>query len=299
VIKRIIDISEQAYVRLKQKQMLIERDGETVGRIPVEDIGIVILQHPAIVITQAVVVACQQQGAVVVFCDGRHLPYSVVLPLSEGHTLHSKLLREQIAISEPTRKRLWQQVVQKKILHQSETLRVLGKNDQPLQRLARLVKSGDSGNHEAQAAQKYWRLLMGERFRRDREADGINALLNYGYAIIRAMVARAIVGGGLHPSLGLHHHNQYNGLSLADDLMEPFRPWVDRIAYRIALEQEQPAVDQSSKEALLGLLSQTVQWEKRRMPLMVACHYLIAKLKKAFSDRRERLCFPSLIEEGP
>lgn len=161
-----------------------------------------------------------------------------------------------------------------------------------MERLAKQVKSGDSENHEAQAAQKYWRLLMGEQFRRDRNADGINALLNYGYSIVRAMVARAVVGSGLHPSVGLHHHNQYNGLCLADDLMEPFRPWVDRIVYRITQQQTNPVIDKENKASLLKLLSQNVQWEDQNMPLMVASHYLMANLKQAFGDSKVKLIYP-------
>lgn len=296
MIKRVIDISRKAYLHIKNKQLLIDRDGEIVGQIPVEDLGVVILQHPAIVISQAAVIACQQQGVAIVFCDACHLPYSVLLPLSDGHTLHTKIMREQIAISQPTKKRLWQQIVQQKINQQCETLKMFKKNSIQLDRLAKQVKTGDSGNHEAQAAQKYWLLLMGGGFRRDRDADGVNALLNYGYAIIRAMVARAIVGSGLHPSVGLHHRNQYNGLCLADDLMEPFRPWVDRIVYRIAQQQESPAISQETKTMLLQLLSQDVHWGGRIMPLMVASHYLVANLKQAFGDRRIKLDYPQWVE---
>ncbi len=296
MIKRIIDISEQAYLHIRNKQLLIERDGETIGRMPVEDLGVVILQHSAIVISQAAIIACQQEGVVIVFCDACHLPYSVLLPLSDGHTLHTKIMREQIAISQPTKKRLWQQIIQQKINQQRATLKAFNKNTRPLDRLARQVKTGDSGNHEAQAAQKYWLLLMGSEFRRDRDAAGVNALLNYGYAIVRAMVARAIVGSGLHPSVGLHHRNQYNGLCLADDLMEPFRPWVDRIVYRIAEQQPFPKIDRKNKELLLQLLSQKVRWDGRAMPLMVASHYLVSNLKQAFSDKAVKLGYPQWVE---
>lgn len=296
MIKRIIDISEQAYLHIKHRQLLIDRDSKTIGQIPVEDLGVVILQHPAIVISQAAIIACQQQGVVVVFCDERHLPYSVLLPLSDGHTLHTKIMREQIAITQPTKKRLWQQIVQQKIRQQCETLGLFGKSTKLLERLIRQVKSGDTENHEAQAAQKYWRLLMGESFRRDYAAAGINCLLNYGYAIVRAMTARAIVGSGLHPSVGLHHRNQYNGLCLADDLMEPFRPWVDRIVYRIAQQQSTPEIDRETKALLLQLLIQRVHWRKHTMPLMVASHYLMANLKQAFSDRKVKLEYPQWLE---
>jgi len=299
MIKRIVDISENAWLHVRQNQLIIERDGEEIGSLPVEDLGVLILEHPAIVVSQKAVIACQQQGAVIVFCDERRLPYSITLSVAEGHTLHSKIIREQIAATLPTKKRLWKQVIQYKIRYQHETLQSLNKSSKAIERLAHLVKSGDSENHEAQAAQKYWRVLMGDEFRRDKDADGINALLNYGYAIMRAMVARAIVGSGLHPALGLHHRNQYNGLCLADDLMEPFRPWVDRIAYHLATGQNEPVIDRNAKEAFLQLLGKTVRWRDKTMPLMVACHYLAANLKEALTGSEKSLVYPEWIEDRP
>ena len=233
MIKRTIDVSQASYLHLKNLQLLIDQEGKTVGRIPVEDLGILILEHPAITITQGVILACQKNNVAVVFCDERHLPYSTLLPLSEGNQLHSKVLRQQIKISQPSKKRLWKIIVQEKIRQQALTLKNSGKPHQELLSISSKVKSGDSGNLEAEAARKYWPLLMGKGFVRDFEAEGANALLNYGYSIVRAMIARALVGTGLHPALGLFHHNQYNGLALADDLMEPFRPWVDRIVCKL------------------------------------------------------------------
>lgn len=299
MIKRIIDVSEKSYLHTRQSQLIIERKGEEVGSVPVEDLGILILEHPAIIISQKAVIACQQQGAAVVFCDDRRLPYSITLPVADGHSLHSKVIKAQIAATQPTKKRLWKQVIQHKIRYQQQTLQTFNKASKSLERLAETVKSGDSENHEAQAAQRYWRLLMGDDFRRDRDAGGINALLNYGYAVIRAMVARALVGSGLHPALGLHHRNQYNGLCLADDLMEPFRPWVDRIVYRLAAQQSDPAIDRSSKTPFLQLPGMNVRWRDKTMPLMVACHYLAANLKEALSDNEKSLTYPEWAVQEP
>ena len=219
MIKRIIDISEKSYLHIKNNQFLITRGEETIGSIPVEDLGIVILQHPAIVISQAAIISCQKNNTALVFCNERHLPYSIILPISDANSLHTKIIQEQVNVSVPTRKRLWKLAVQQKIACQIETLQKLGKLTAPLQKLKENVRSGDPKNVEAQAARKYWTLLMGKSFRRDINLDGINSLLNYGYSIIRAMLARAIVGAGLHPALGIHHRNQYNGLCLADDLL--------------------------------------------------------------------------------
>ncbi len=292
MIKRIVDISEPSYLHLAHKQLIIEQKGAVVGQIPIEDLGVLILQNPAIVATQAALLACQQNNVAVVLCDERHLPYSVLLPLTEANSLHSKIIRQQIAVNLPTRKRLWQQIVRQKIAVQAIVLRRLNKNALSLERLAEQVKSGDSDNLEAQAAQKYWRLLFGEQFRRDSEAAGINSLLNYGYAIMRALVARAIVASGLHPALGVNHSNQYDGLCLADDLMEPFRPWIDYQVYRLAEDTADLTVDKRSKVALLNLLSEPVLFGNQTLPLMVACHYLLADFKRAYSDRSAKLEYP-------
>lgn len=294
MIKRTIDISDQAYIHMKQGQLLIDKQGVTVGKFPIEDLGVLILQHPAIVVTQAAIIACQENNVVIVFCDTKHLPYSVLLPLSDGHSLHTKILQEQMAISLPVKKRLWQQIVKYKIREQANTLLLAGKNNTPLIRLAEKVKSGDSENHEAQAAQIYWRLLFGNNFRRDINAAGLNSVLNYGYAIMRAMVARALVGSGLHPALGLHHRNQYNGLCLADDIMEPFRPWVDLAVFRLIENEKQLEINTECKQALLGMLSDNVIWKGKKMPLMVACHSLAADLKNAYNNNKQKLHFPQL-----
>jgi len=291
MIKRVIDISEQAYLHLKNKQLLIDKQGETVAQLPIEDLGVLILQHPAIVISQQVIIHCQKNKVVIIFCDEKHLPYSLILPIAESHTLHNKILKQQIAVTEPTRKRLWQQIVQQKILAQAKTLAELGKDTTRLDRLASHVKKGGTGNSEAIAAQVYWRLLFGNDFRRNVDMGGINSLLNYGYSIVRACVSRSICGAGLHPTLGLFHKNQYNALCLADDIIEPFRPWVDLLVYRLS-QQGQLEVNQHTKQHLLGLLSETVLYEDKKMPLMVAMHHLMANLKRCYNKELKTLVYP-------
>ena len=299
MIKRIIDVSEAAYVCLKHQQLIIEKQGEVVGQVPVEDLGVLILQHPAIVLTQQLIVACQKNKVVIVFCDEKHLPYSLILPIGEGHTLHNKILKQQMAISEPTRKRLWQKIVQHKIKEQEQTLVMLNKESTRLSFLSTQVKTGDSGNCEAIAAQAYWKLLFGKAFKRDADLDGVNSLLNYGYAIIRAAVARSVCGAGLHPTIGLFHTNQYNALCLADDLMEPFRPWVDYVVYQMASTNSEVTINQQSKQALLGLMSEAVLYKKKTMPFMVALNYLMADLKRCYSDGIKTLPYPLLLTRVP
>lgn len=298
MIKRIIDISDQAYLHLKNQQLLIDKQGETIGQIPIEDLGVLILQHPAIVLTQQVIIYCQKNKVVIIFCDEKHLPYSVILPIAESHTLHNKILKEQTAVTEPMRKRLWQQIVQKKITEQAKTLALLGKDSVRIDRLASQVKSGDSSNCEAIAAKAYWSILFGEGFRRNVDMEGINSLLNYGYSIIRATVARSICGAGLHPTLGLFHKNQYNALCLADDLIEPFRPWVDLMVYQLA-QQNQLEVNQQTKQQLLGMLSMTVSYENKKMALMVSMHYLMASLKRCYLKQDKKIIYPQRRSEVP
>ena len=294
MIKRIIDIGDTAYLHLKHQQLLIDKRGETVGQIAIEDLGVLILQHPAIVLTQQVIIACQKNKVVIVFCDEKHLPYSVILPIAESHTLHNKILKQQMAITEPTRKRLWQQIVQHKIRQQAKTLDLLGKDSTRLNRLVTQVKTGDSSNCEALAAQAYWKLIFGKAFKRDVDMEGINSLLNYGYAIIRAMMARSICGAGLHPTLGLFHKNQYNALCLADDVMEPFRPWIDQRVYQLAQQQASVEVNQYSKQSILELLNETVIHGDKKMPFMIATHYLMADLKRCYNNQQKKLFYPEL-----
>ena len=298
MIKRIIDISEPAYLHIKHQQLLIDKEEKTVGRVPIEDLGVLILQHPAIVITQKVIIACQQNNVAIVFCDERHLPYSVILPVSDGHTLHQKIMRLQVNVKVPVTKRIWKQVVQQKIIEQQKTLFLAGTDTAVLGRLATKVKSGDVANHEAQAAQHYWPRLFGKSFRRDYEAAGVNALLNYGYAVVRALVARTIVAGGLHPAIGIHHHNQYNALCLVDDLMEPFRPWVDWLVYQIQMENGKLGIDKDTKQRMLELPNEPVLMNKKTMPMMVACHYLAADFKRCLDGTLEGIKYPVLVSRA-
>lgn len=294
MIKRIVEVSNPSYLHLKHKQLLIDQDHELVAQIPIEDIGALVLEHSAISITQPLIIECQKHHVAIIFCDEKHLPYSTILPIAEGNTLHQKILKQQINISEPIRKRLWKQVIIQKINNQADTLKKFNKPHARLDKLATEVKSGDSTNCEGLAAQYYWKALFGASFIRDQNADGINAILNYGYSIIRAMVARNICAAGLHPAIGLFHHNQYNALCLADDLMEPLRPWVDNIAYKLYQANSNITITIESKTLFLNLISHNVRYEKKQMPMMVSMHYLMANLKRNFTKECSTLTYPIL-----
>ena len=295
MIKRVIDISEGAYLHTKNKQLCVNRESVTIATISIEDLGILILDNPAIVMTQSALVLCQKYNVAIVYCDEKHLPISLNLPLWNGHSLHTKNIHHQVSLKKTRSKRLWQQIVKAKITEQALSLDIAGKSNTRLLRLVEKVRSGDPENIEAQAAREYWKTLMGKDFKRDQKAGDINNLLNYGYSIMRAMVARSIVGTGLHPSLGLHHKNQYNGLCLSDDLMEPFRPWVDTIIHKMKCLDERMQITRETKQQILELLSQDVLYAKKKMPLMVASHYLAARLKQTLTENDLSLIYPQRI----
>ncbi len=294
MIKRIIEISNPSYLNIRQKQLCIEQGGEQVGSVPVEDIGILLLSHREIVLTSSVTTRLIENKSAIIHCDNRYIPCAYTLPL-DNNTTHSAVLKIQIEASVPRKKRLWQQIVQAKIAAQARVLARYSENDaQPLFSMIKRVKSGDADNKEAQAAQYYWPKLFSREFRRNLDAAGINALLNYGYAIIRASMTRAICAAGLHPAIGIHHSNQYNAFCLADDLMEPLRPMVDWQVQEHArnLKDTELTLDQDSKKVLLGLASQDVLMNQRQLPLMVALHEYTASFKRLLQNEEQRLQIP-------
>ena len=293
MIKRTIEISSKSHLSLRNKQLAISQSGGEVGQIPIEDIGELILNNPQTTMTQSVMIESQKNNVALVLCDEKHLPLSTLLPISEGNKLHSKILRGQIEVRVSTKKRLWQNTIQEKIKNQAKTLKHFDKDHKHLHLMVSRVKSGDSTNLEATAARYYWRQLFGTEFRRDIKAPGINSLLNYGYAIIRAAVARAIVGTGLHPALGIHHHNQYNGLALADDIMEPFRPWIDLRVKKMTRNGEIKAeINTATKRELLMILEQRVTYSGESSPFMVSLGLLAADLKQALINNSKSLEWP-------
>ena len=290
MIKRTLEISNPAYLKVRQQQLIIEREQEVIAQVPIEDIGVLLISHNQVALSHAVIQKCAEAKAVIVHCNSKYLPVSLTLPLS-AHSLHTKVLREQVALNTVRRKQLWQKIVQAKVAEQALTLERLNNPSISLQAMVKKVKSDDSTNIEAQAAQKYWKLLVHKDFKRDPDLEGLNSLLNYGYAILRALVARAIVVTGFHPALGLNHSNQYNPYCLADDLMEPFRPWVDECV--LGLDDEQMSLH--NKRALLELLASEVNYQDKKQPLMVAISLLAAQLKQAYTDKDLILDFPKRV----
>ncbi|MCO5332840.1 MAG: type II CRISPR-associated endonuclease Cas1 [Pyrinomonadaceae bacterium] len=258
MIKRTVEISTPGcYVHTKDDQLVIERDGFKVGSVPIEDLGVLILDSPQLLITSSVMRSCEQNVSVI-FTDSKHLPSSLTLPFSVN-SIQTKVLNGQIGISLPTKKRLWSAIISQKISNQARSLELCGKDGNALKGIAARVKSGDPENLEAFAAKLYWKKLFGDDFHTDRDLPDHNMFLNYGYAIVRAATARAIVGTGLHPSLGINHKNQYNPFPLADDLVEPLRPFVDVRTYSVLSElsgsNEELELTRDIKKQFLALLA--------------------------------------------
>ncbi len=283
MIKRIIDIAQPSMLSIKNNQLCIQQNKEIVSQTPVEDLGILIFSHYAITLSSYVISKCQENNVVVIFCDKRMLPCSVFLPIFQANNLHHKVLQQQMNASVTKHKQLWKQVVTHKIDQQSKTLKKLNRPTAYLQRVMKNILTGDRTNVEAQAAQYYWKHLFGKPFKRDTALDGYNQLFNYGYAIARSMVARALCGAGLHPTIGIFHRNQNNGLCLADDLIEPFRPWVDYLIVTHLNDCDNATVDKLFKSRILSLPALQIQYKSKRMPLMVALHYLMADFKEGLS----------------
>ncbi len=302
MIKRTVEISTPGcYVHTKDEQLLIEKDGFKVGTIPIEDLGVLIFDSPQLLITSSVMRSLAEQNVAVIFTDSKHLPSSLTIPFSVN-SIQTKVLNQQIAISLPTKKRLWSAIISQKIANQARSLEICGRDGTALKEISNRVRSGDPENLEAYAAKLYWKKLFGDEFRRDREAVDSNMLLNYGYAIVRAATARAIVGTGLHPSLGINHKNQYNPFPLADDLVEPLRPFVDVSVFKIVNgllpgpDRFGPEItlNRDTKQELLGILADDCKFDGLRSPLLVALGNYAASVKQAMMGETEKLLIPVL-----
>lgn len=302
MIKRTLCFSNPAYLSLSNAQLVVrvEKHGDDSGRqvtVPIEDIGIVVLDHQQITITHGVMAALLDNNAAIVTCDKRHLPVGLLLPL-EGHTVQSERFHDQINASLPLRKQLWQQTVQQKILNQASLLRELYDVETGnMLHWAADVHSGDSTNLEGRAAAYYWKKMFPDQddFTRDRYGDEPNSFLNYGYAILRATVARALVSSGLLPTLGIHHHNRYNAYCLADDIMEPYRPYVDRLVVQtMSLYPQATEVTTDIKRSLLTIPTVDVVIGGQRSPLMVAVSQTTASLARCFAGESRKIIYPIL-----
>ena len=275
-------------------QLVVDRPNVPRVTLPIEDLGVVIVDDIQATYTQAVFHEILDAGATLLVTGRDHLPAGMMLPL-DAHHVQTERHRAQIQTSKPLRKRTWQAIIRAKIGQQAAVLSHFTGDHGGLLHMSRRVRSGDPDNLEAQAAQRYWPRLFGTEFRRDRTAEGINALLNYGYAVVRAAVARAIVAAGLIPSLGVHHRHRGNPFCLADDLLEAYRPYVDWRVRHLTHDGEMPRLSLSERKtraALLSLLSETVHIAGRREPLLLAVHSSAGSLCRALTGGDRKLCLP-------
>lgn len=294
MIKRTVEISSgPVHLSIQHKQMVLKTDGEN-HQIPVEDLGLVVLSHPAISYTHQLMYELLEQNVAVLFCNRQHMPEGLLLPF-EDNLLYQARLKLQIEANKPLKKRLWQQVVKSKIQAQANILIAKHEDDFGLKPLIYKVRSGDPQNVEARAARKYWsELFKNFDFRRDSSGEGINTLLNYGYAVLRAAVARCLTAAGLHPSIGIHHHSQYNPYCLADDMMEPMRPLVDDVVYELYQKAgtSDLTIVKETKKPLLQLLTRRVKIRGRSYPLLESLHLMASSLVDCFSGKSQKLDFP-------
>ncbi len=311
MIKRTLYFGNPAYLSLRNQQLVIKMPEveksttvceviktESVRTIPVEDIGVVVLDNKQITLTQGLMEALLANNTAVVSCNARSMPAGLLLPLS-GNTIQQERFTDQINSSLPLRKQLWQQTIKAKIENQAAVLRKHTSAESKCMNVwASDVKSGDSDNLEGRAAAYYWKNLFVpyiDKFVRGREAAPPNNLLNYGYAILRALIARALVSSGLLPTLGIHHHNRYNAYCLADDIMEPYRPYVDELVLSIVKSgQDYEELTKDLKAQLLSIPTIDVQISGKRSPLMIAASTTTASLAKCFGGEIRKIVYPEM-----
>ena len=306
MIKKTLYFGNPAYLSLRDAQLVIKLPeieksplSEDMKRMsetskPIEDLGVVVLDNKQITITAGVVDALLENNCALITCDRRSMPVGLMLPLC-GNTTQNERFRQQLDASLPLKKQLWQQTVQAKIRNQASVLEECTREEVNCMRVwANNVKSGDSDNMEARAAVYYWKTLFAtvDGFSRSRDGVAPNNLLNYGYAILRAIVARGLVASGLLPTLGIHHHNRYNAYCLADDIMEPYRPFVDKLVFCLCEQYGEDVELSKVKSKLLSIPTLDVRIGGKRSPLMVAVGQTTASLYKCFSGELRRVIYP-------
>ena len=295
MIKRTLSFSRPCTLSLKNNQMLIKMkdDPDFVRTIPVEDIGYVLLENQQISITLPLLNALAGNNAAVIVCTDKMMPNAMLLNL-DSNSIQGERYREQMNASEPLKKNLWKQTVEAKIRNQAALLNKLDKDGDILKPYWQNVKSGDSDNREGIAAKLYWDELFGEDFVRYRTGDTPNEMLNYGYMVLRAAVARSLMGSGLLPAFGRHHRNRYNSFPLADDIMEPYRPFVDEIVFGLYANGE-TELNKEVKAEMLSLLCVDTVFDKITRPLEVGLSVTTASLAKCFSGEQKKIVYPLLM----
>ena len=292
MLKRTVYFSNPCCLSVRNKQLVISREDKDETTIPVEDLGFVVLEDQQISVSMPLLDEMTTNNVAVIFCNDTHMPHSMLFPL-EGNHLQSELFRLQASASEPLKKQLWKQTVEAKIINQAHLLSKLGKEHKDIMALSKTVKSNDATGREGVAARLYWTRLFGKDFTRERYGSFPNNFLNYGYIIVRAAVARALTGSGLMPTFGIHHHNRYNAYCLADDIIEPYRPFVDEAVYEIIQKYPlEPTLVKEIKAELLQVLTTDVRIGKNTRPLMVGMSQTTASLVRCFAGEQRIVDYP-------
>ncbi len=294
MIGRIVEVADdRRHLYVSRGFLVIQETGgsrEELGKVPLDDIAALIANAHGLSYTNNLLVALSERGTPFVLCAANHNAVGMLLPI-EGNFQQAGRFDAQIARARPLSKRLWAEIVKAKLLQQASVLQAINAPDMPLLSLVRKVRSGDPDNLEAQGARRYWGLLFGTEFRRDRQESGINAMLNYGYTVLRAATARAIVAAGLHPTIGIHHSNQGNSMRLADDLMEPFRPMIDLKVWQLSKSREGD-VNAETKRSLVHVLYHDMPTSTGVTPMMVCIQRLATSLAQIFMGEKKPLDLP-------
>lgn len=294
MIKQTLMFTSPVSLSLKDHQIVITfKDNKDTVTRPIEDIGFVVIENPQVSISVPLINELADNNVSVVFCDKKQMPRTMLMTL-EGNATQQESYKYQMDASAPTKKNVWKQLVESKIKNQALLLNKLGKNGDALKPYYMNVKSGDTDNREGAAAREYWNQIFGAGFRREREGLPPNNLLNYGYTILRAAVARALIGSGLYPAFGVFHRNRYNAFPLADDVMEPYRPFVDEIVYYLYDDGFVSELDKDSKGKLLRVLFSDVKMGKVNRPLENALSLTTASLLKMYKGETDKLSLPVL-----
>jgi len=294
MIKRTLYFGNATRLSVQQSQLLIKTD-EVERTVPIEDIGVIVIDHYQTSVTHAVLHLLLENNAAIITCNEKHHPTGLLLNL-DGHTQQSEKFKAQVLASEPLKKQMWQQTMKAKIQNQSAVLEKWEIDNSYLKRVGQMVLSGDTSNQEAQAAKYYWKVLFNEEdpfFVRERFGEYPNNFLNYGYAILRATVARSLVGSGLLPTLGIHHRNKYNAYCLADDIMEPYRPYVDHLVKELICTQTgEQELTKEIKSKLLGIPALDIMIDGKASPLMVGLQRTTASVAKCFEGETKKILYP-------
>ena len=291
MVGRVVEIATDGrHLSIHRGFLVVTEHGAEVGKVPMDDVAAVIANAHGLTYTNNALVGLSERGIPIVLCGPNHMPAAIVWPV-DAHHIQTGRMNDQISASLPLKKRLWAQLVCAKILAQGATLAATGAPYGGFFLLSRKVRSGDPDNVEAEAARRYWPLLLGAEFRRDKDGSGINGLLNYGYAVLRAGIARAVMAAGLHPSFGLMHSNRSNPMVLIDDLMEPFRPCVDREVFRL-VKGGTLEVDRDAKTALARIMVLDLPTNLGLSPLMVCAERLAQSLARAYAGESDALDLP-------